>query len=128
MFPLTDAERTDARRFCGYSAYGIGPGDASFQRYNVSYELLEWRMANLSDAELVVTRSKLAELNTLDTAIAGASANLDTDQAAVWTRNRSEVRDRNALFLLRSRALCAFLGVPPGPGLASGGGSIALLV
>jgi hypothetical protein len=29
--PLTDAEKTDARRFCGYPAYGLGA--AGFQNW-----------------------------------------------------------------------------------------------
>lgn len=127
--PLTDVERTDARRFAGYPAYGTGPSDASFMRYNPRYELLEYRLSNATDAELGVIRVKLSELNLLDTAIAGASSNLDTDQAAVWHHNKDEVRDRQSLFTLRRRELCGFLGIPPGPALGgAGGGSITLVV
>ena len=53
----------------------------------------------------------------------GASANLDTDQAAVWTHNKDEVADRNNLYYLKRRELCAYIGVRPGRAL-SGGASV----
>jgi hypothetical protein len=114
---LTDAEKTDTRRFCGYPAYG--PGASGFQgwRFFQAYGLMEYRLANAAPAELQVIRGFLAELYTLDQAIPGAGGNLDTAKAAVWTRNPAEVRERAALFGMRRRELCAFLGLPPGPGL-----------
>ena len=59
-----------------------------------------------------------------------AGANLDTDVAAVWTHNKREVADREALFTNLRKKLCEFLGVPPGPAFnsASGGGSMQLVV
>ena len=72
-------------------------------------------------------RRYLATLSSLEFAVPRSGENLDTDQAAVWTRNRSETEDRAALFDDWRRRLCGFLGMPPGPALASGG-SIALVV
>lgn len=124
---LTDAERTDARRFCGYPAYGAG--NAGFQgwRFFQAYGLLEYRLHNLTVSELAVMRTYLGTLCGLEQAIPGAAGNLDTEQAAVWTHNADEVRDRESLFDGWRRRLCGFLGVPPGPSLASSSG-VSLLV
>lgn len=118
---LTDAERTDARRFAGYPAYGAGAAGLQGWRFYQVYGLLEFRLGNLSDAEEAVMRGYLTTLNALEQAVPGAAANLDTDQAAVWTRNRSEVPDRAKLFDDWRRRLCGFLGIPPGPALGSSG-------
>ncbi len=124
---LTDAEKTDARRFCGYPAYGAGAAGFQNWRFYQAYGLLEFRLNNLADAELAVLRGYLNTLLGLEAAIPNAAANLDTDQAAVWTRNRNETADRAALFDDWRRRLCGFLGMPAGPGLASGG-SVTLVV
>ena len=122
-----DAQKTDIRRFCGYPAYG--GSDSGFQswRFFQAYGTLEYRMNNLSPAEEQVVLNQLAILYPLEAAIPNAGANLDTAQAAVWTHNPNEASDRAALFDDWRRRLCAFLGVPPGPGLAMGG-TITLLV
>ena len=124
---LTDAEKTDARRFCGYPAYGSGSAGFQNWRFYQAYGLLEFRLNNLADAELTVLRRYLTTLLSLEAAIPNASENLDTDQAAVWTRNRSEAQDRAALFDSWCRRLCGFLGLPSGPALVSGG-SLTLVV
>lgn len=118
MTALSDTEKTDARRFCGYPAYGAG--DAGFEswRFYQKFGLLEYRLSNLSDPELVVLRRYLATLLGLEFAIPRAAENLDTDQAAVWTRNKDELADRSRLFDDWRRRLCSFLGIPPGPGLS----------
>jgi hypothetical protein len=84
-------------------------------------------MTNLSESELRVTRHYLATLATLEGAVPASGENLDTDQAAVWTHNRTETRERAALFDDWRRRLCGFFGVAPGPAL-SGGGGLALIV
>jgi hypothetical protein len=113
---FTDAERTDARRYCGYPAYGAGAGFQGWRFYQ-SYGALEYRLNNLSQPEQAVVRRYLGTLGSLETGIPNAAANLDTEQAAVWSRNANEVRDRTRLFDDWRRRLCGFLGVPPGPGL-----------
>jgi hypothetical protein len=118
--PLLDSERTDARRFCGYPAYGDGADNNAGWRFYQAYGALEYRLTNLSAAELTVLRSFLGTLNGLEAAVPSAAANLDTDQAAVWTHNRDEVADRARLLAMWSRRLCGFLGIPPGPALANG--------
>ena len=117
--PLIDAELTDARRFCGYPAYGAGASGFQSWRFFTVYGTLEYRLANLSSSELVVIRGYLAQLNTLEAALLGASANLDTDQAAVWRHNRTELGDRDALFTSWRIRLCGFLGIPPGPAIGA---------
>ena len=125
--PLTDAEKTDTRRFCGYPAYGIGAAGFQGWRFYQTYGLLEFRMNNLADAELAVLRRQLNTLTTLEAAVPRSGENLDTDTAAVWTRNPNEAADRAALFDDWRRRLCGFLGLPPGPALASGS-SVTLVV
>ena len=117
--PLTDAELTDARRFCGYPAYGSGASGFQSWRFFTVYGTLEYRLANLSVSEIVVARGYLSQLVTLEQAVFGASGNLDTDQASVWQRNRSEVSDRDALLTSWRIRLCGFLGIPPGPAIGS---------
>ena len=111
--PFTDAERTDARRFCGYPAYGAGAAGFQGWRFFQAYGLLEYRLTNLSDAEAAVVRTYLATLLTLEGAVPAAAVNLDTAQAAVWTRNVDEIRDRQSVLDDWRRRLCGFLGVRP---------------
>ena len=123
---FNEGERTDIRRYCGYPAYGSG--DAGFQgwRFFQVYGLMEWRISHLTGSEELVVRRYLATLCQLELAVPTAAANLDTDRAAVWQHNANEVRERASLFDDWRRRLCAFLGLPPGPGLGDGG--IALVV
>jgi hypothetical protein len=123
---FSDSQKTDIRRFCGYPAYGAGVAGFQGWRFFQAYGLLEYRLANLSAAEEAVASTYLATLATLETAVTEAGNALNTAQAAVWTRNPDEVRERTALFDGWRRRLCAFLGVPPGPGLQNAG--LALVV
>jgi hypothetical protein len=118
---FSDAEKTDIRRFCGYPAYGAGASGFQGWRFFQAYGLLEYRMNNLSGAEQSVCRTYLGTLRGLEVAVPQAGQNLDTDQAAVWTRNQGEVRDRFALLDEWRRRLCSFLGLPPGPSLVDPG-------
>jgi hypothetical protein len=122
---FSEAENTDIRRFCGYPAHGVG-GLLQGWRYYQVYGLLEYRLLHLSGSEETVVRHYLTTLSALERAVVEASGNLDTDQAAVWTHNRDEVRDRVRLFDDWRRRLAGFLGVPPGPALGTGG--VALVV
>lgn len=127
---LTTAQQVDVRRFMGYSV----SGDSTSFPYrelvysNVSYMGLsiDYRLQHLtSDEEAIVTNVYLTNLTALEAAIVAAGANLDTDVAAVWTRNKREVEDRTALFNQKRRDLCAFLGFKPGPTLGEGGMKIS---
>jgi hypothetical protein len=123
---FTDPEKTDIRRFCGYPAFGSAASGFENWRFFQAYGLLEFRMNNLSDAEVAVVRRYLGTLTVLEFAVPRAGDNLDTDQAAVWTRNRDEMRDRTRLFDDWRRRLCGFFGIAPGPALADSG--IAIVV
>ncbi len=117
---LTDAEKTDVRRFCGYPAYGASPSGNTGWRFYQAYGALEYRMTNLSTSEEVVVRDHLTALRGFEAAIPSAAGNLDTAAAAVWTRNPAEIAERQRLERDWGRRLCGFLGVPPGPALGSG--------
>jgi len=119
--PFTDAERTDIRRFCGYEAYGTPASGFQSWRFFVEYGTLEYRMTNMSTAEIAQVRSKLSDLYVLEAAIPAAAANLDTDKAAVWTHNKTEVAERKQLFNYWRRQLCEFIGIPPAGFLGRGG-------
>jgi hypothetical protein len=124
---FSDAEKTDIRRYCGYPVYGNAASGSLGWRFYQAYGLLEYRMQNLTDAEEAVTRTQLGVLAGLETALAQSSTNLDTESAANWTRNPNEPGDRARLFDDLRRRLCAFLGLPPGPGLVPGGGVVLLV-
>ncbi|MBW4024951.1 MAG: hypothetical protein HIU92_17780 [Proteobacteria bacterium] len=123
---FSDAEKTDIRRFCGYPAYGAGSSGFQGWRFFQAYGLLEFRMNNLSAAEEAVSRTYLGTLRGLEAAVPQSAQSLDTDQAAVWTRNKDEVQDRFALLDEWRRRLCSFLGVPSGTSFADT--SITLVV
>ena len=106
--------------------YGAAPDGFQTWRFYQVYGLLEFRLNNLSDSELVVIRRYLSTLAGLEQAVPRSGDNMDTDQAAVWTHNKSEVKDRVALLDDWCRRLSTFLGVPFGPALMSG--SIALVI
>lgn len=124
--PFTDAEKTDIRRFCGYPAYGAGAAGFQSWRFYQAYGTLEFRMNNLSAAELAVVRRQLGTLNALEVAIGEASGHLDTNAAATWQRNQNEPRDRQRLFDDMRRRLCGFFGLPPGPALGDAGLSLVV--
>lgn len=119
---FTDMEKTDIRRFCGFPVFGGQPVHAFGHRFYQQYGTLEFRLNNLQASEEAVIRTTyLANLQQLEVDIVGTRDNLDTDQAAVWTHNKREQADREALFDSWRRRLCGFLGIPPGPALGDGG-------
>ena len=126
--PLTDAEKVDIRRFMGYPAYGSGPTLDPFDRTFAMYPQLEFRLNNLQQGELSVIRARLAPLYTAENGLEAASANLDTDRAAVWFHNKDEVSDRSAHLDGLRRRLCQFLGIGPGPELRQSSQNIRMIV
>lgn len=125
---LTAQQQADVRRFAGYPmidtlypvddnrdlAYGwVSPG---------IWETLYSRLTNLTpENETTLINVYLTNLYTLETAIAGASTNLDTDAAGPWKHNKNEIDDRIKLFDLWRRRMCYFIGIAPGPSLGNGG-------
>ena len=125
---LSEAEKTDVRRYLGYPAHGTNPsGNMGWQFYQ-AYGAVEYRVSNLSSSEETVLRRYLGTLATLERAIPDAGAGLDTGSAAGWVRNPAELEERGRLFDDWRRRFCAFLGVPEGPALARRGNSIGLVV
>ena len=124
---LTAAQTVDCRRYMGYPLQGGATFDASVDTAYAwiapgQYVTLYTRLTTLSASEETVLTGKfLTPLATLETAIIGAGANLDTDQAAVWKRNVNEVADRQNLYAATRKALCSFLGFEPGPALGQSG-------
>ena len=79
---LTDAQKVDIRRFCGYPAYGASPAGNIGWRFFEAYGTLEYRMNNLSTDEIIVLLNFLNTLYALEAAVPSASGNLDTESAA----------------------------------------------
>lgn len=115
--PLTMDELVMCRRYMGYPAIGGAATGMESWRFFQVYGFNEYRMNNLSPNEYAQTRAFLSQCQSLEAAVTAAGANLDTDQAAVWTHNKNEVADRRDLYDYVRRQLCDFLGTPPGPGL-----------
>ena len=120
---LTDAQKADCRRWCGYPLLGDFQADDT-RDYAYNWVLpgvwttLYHRLTNLTATEeSILIATYLTPLATLETAITGAGANLDTDVAAVWTRNKNEVSDRISLLNYTRRQMCMFIGIFPGPAL-----------
>jgi hypothetical protein len=127
---LTAQQLADVRRFAGYPllADTVASDSSDFAYGWVSagtWQTLFHRLNNLRpEEESVLITTYLTPLYTLEAAVYGAGANLDTDVAAVWTRNRSEVSDRMKLFDSWRRRMCGFIGFAPGPELGNGGSQI----
>ncbi|TPD93614.1 hypothetical protein FJP68_14595 [Pantoea vagans] len=122
---LTPQQQADARRFMGYPMVGdTSPDDRSDLAYaqvtSGRYQTLAHRLTSLRAEEEAIVMSYLTTLAGLESSITQAADNLDTDKAAVWQRNRSEVSDRTRLYNQWRRQLCGLLGIPPGPSLGNG--------
>jgi hypothetical protein len=126
---LSDAEKADVRRFCGYPAYG-GLGGAGFVgwRFFQAYGLMEFRMNNLAASEYQVVRQYLASLYQLEAAIpvAAVGNTIGVDEAGPFKRNPAEMRERKAEFSNWRRELCGFMGIPAGPSLGDSGVSFVV--
>ncbi|BCI68096.1 hypothetical protein [Acetobacter aceti] len=124
--PLSLEELVQIRRMMGYPAFGgVNSGQQSW-RFFQAYGFNEWRIRNMSPDEYMQIRRHLADCHRLEREVYGASGNLDTDQAAVWTRNKSEVSDRIGIYRWARMQLCQFMGIPPGPGLTGRGTAIVI--
>lgn len=112
---LTDAQKDDVRRHCGFPVFGLGVGTTppSFgYRYDEWYLILEYRMNSLSQNQAtLLINTYIANCNQLEQAILSASNNLDTDRAAVWYHNKKEVEDRFKLYKLWCDRTIEFMGL-----------------
>jgi hypothetical protein len=121
---LTDTQKDDVRRHCGFPVFGNGitaTPPAFGYRYFEWYLTIEYRMNNLStNQELQLQNVYLTTLNMLESAIPTATTNLDTDRAAVWYHNKYEVRDRWNLYKLWCDRLIEWFGVESPSKMLSG--------
>lgn len=109
------------RRMCGYPALGDGNAVFAFPWIMRTYQALEYRLQHMIAPEMATVRMMVNELLAAETALWGARNNMDTAQAAVWTRNPNEYRDRRNAWNAQRRDLCGTLGISPGPDLGNGG-------
>lgn len=126
---LTPLQQADARRYMGYPMIGdTSPDDRSDVAYaqvtSGRFQTLAHRLTSLRAEEEAIVANFLVMLAGLESGITRAADNLDTDKAAVWQRNRSEVSDRTRLYNQWRRLLCGLLGIPPGPSLGNGTTSV----
>lgn len=127
---LTAQQMADVRRFAGYPLLGdtVADDTRDFAYGWVSpgvWQTMQHRLTNLRpEEESVLINTYLTNLSALETAIPATGDNLDTDQAAVWTHNKNEQRDREKLFDGWRRRMCYFIGIAPGPSLGNGGVSL----
>jgi hypothetical protein len=105
---LTAIEYLSVRRHAGYPA-----GEATDDPVAAAVLTLT------AEAEGIIRTTFLPPLNSLEQAIIGSGEGLDTNKAAVWERNPQELLERSMLYRAQRLALCAFLGVPAGPGVAA---------
>lgn len=119
---FTDTEKVNIRRHCWYPMFGDQPTQDFGYRFMQHYQTMEFRLQHFSTAEETAFRLLLTDCATLETAVIGSGANLDTDKAAVWTHNKNEVGDRQSLYNYARNKLLAFLGIPPGPSYMEGQG------
>lgn len=121
---LSTSDLDDTRRFAGYPvSVAVQFADVTTQADSAQ---LDTTLAALtSDHISILQDTYLDPLRVLEAAIPGSGANLDTDKAAVWTHNKSEVADRASLFALTRYQMCLYLGISPGSGvlIGLGGGS-----
>src|SRR5579872_464288 len=115
---LTEDQKELVRYYCGFGMYGTQALPASGYRYSVTYGTLEYKLITLQSGEEAKVLAFLVELPILEADLFTVRTNMDTTQAAVWTWNKRELKDRRSLYTMRRLDLCTFLGIPPGEGLA----------
>ncbi len=120
---LTDAQKTDVRRWLGY------PVVDEYEPTTLGQVTLDERLDALTTSEeTVLTATFLEPLATLEAAILSAGENLDTEIAGPWTARKDEVSQRSMLFDKWRRDMAGFLGFKPGPALGGGGAGGAFFV
>ena len=115
---FTDAEKVEIRQYCGFPAYGREPLSNFWMRSTYQDGQIEFVMRALSlDEEDIVRNQYLPNLRLLEADIPATRLNIDTAQAAVWTRNPNELAERVQLFNYWRKRLCGFIGSYFGPEL-----------
>jgi hypothetical protein len=112
---FSDSEKVVIRRHAGYQMFGGANYPNYGYRYFTHYGMLEFKLNNASLDEETVIRDYITKLNKLENEWLGAADNLDTDEAAVWKHNKSELKQRKALYIEWRIRLCNYMGIGPGP-------------
>ena len=115
---FNDAEKVQLRKYCGFGAQTA----IAFNRQEDLGTLNIILDGLTADEEAEVRVNYLSRLPDLEQALFDMSENLDTAIAAVWTHNQNELSDRRSLYNQWRLDLCAYLGAPVGPSLASARG------
>jgi hypothetical protein len=124
---LTETQKTDIRRFCGYPALGDGVTSDFWWRLFPNSDRLESRLNQISPSDLVVLEKILCQLNSLEFAVFNAAQNLDVAGVGPVTMNPRELSQRQGIFAEWRRKLCGFLGIDHGPDLF-GGNSVPWMI
>ena len=119
--PFSTQDLAAIRRMCGYPAAGDGTVVFPYPWIMKAYLALEYRLQHMLPPEVAAVRMMVNECLAAEAAYWSSRTNIGTAQAAVWTRNANEPRDRRNLLNSIWRDLCAHLDVPPGPALGDGG-------
>jgi hypothetical protein len=115
---FTDDQKVQIRKYAGYPAFGGVPIPNFGFRFFQAYGDLEFRLVNLAaDEEAEVINNFLPKLTLLESDIYGVRDNSDTSQAAVWYRNKFELRERIANYTHWRKWLCNFIGCQIGPNI-----------
>jgi hypothetical protein len=115
-WPLTAAEKTDVRRFVGFGV--TGAHDYLEPETQTTSTALDTVLNTLSGDQSAVVRTRyLARLVVLEDDLFDAREDLDTNKAAVWERNTSELLEKEQLFTQMRYRLAQFVGILPGPGI-----------
>lgn len=113
--PLSAADALDVRRFAGYPlAASLIYQGLDVQGASASLDAI---LTALDDPSTAVLQGLLTNLRLIEADLPAMRDGLDLKRAAVYERNPAEFAEREGLFLLMRRRLCAFIGVAPGPGL-----------
>jgi hypothetical protein len=104
--PLSSAEIVAVRRYCGYP-----PPSAAVQPDPITVALAPLTQDYID----VIRNSFLANLYLLESDIPATRAKLSIDEAAVFKRNSSEVKEREGIYRATRLALCGAIGIFSGP-------------
>lgn len=125
MANLTSDQKNLCRKYCGFAARGIQPNPLWGQQFWLQpYATIELRMQDgqLADDEVETIGTMLAKLQAMEASIQDAYTNLDTQAAAVWIHNPTEVRDKVQLYQWQRQELVYYILGPfaAGPGVYDG--------
>ena len=135
--PLTETQKVQIRRLCGYPVKGSNAATANSNMwwYYTNYQQLEYRMEFLQPEEINEVVNLLNTCLGLENAFQNITPDLSTEKAGPWTRNKSEFEDYKKQFTYWCRYLSEqVLGVPyrgviyPFNAETSGSGGIRMVI